>query len=84
MASISQSRSITDIGEKFMDVEHKILKVMEAYRMDRHIRQDEYERPMRINKQVLLDEYFNKLDSTKESMNISPYGGEIPRIFFLQ
>ncbi len=52
---------VFDIGEEFKDVEHKILEVMESWRVDRHIRKDEDERPLRINKQVFLDEDFKKL-----------------------
>lgn len=52
---------VFDVGEEFKDVEHKILEVMESWRVDRHIRKDEDERPLRINKQVFLDEDFKKL-----------------------
>ncbi|MDP1992865.1 MAG: DEAD/DEAH box helicase family protein [Syntrophales bacterium] len=52
---------VFNIGEEFQDIEHKVLEVMESWRVDRHIKKDEDERPLRINKQVFLDEDFKKL-----------------------
>lgn len=52
---------VFDISEGFKDIEHKVLEVMESWRVERHIRKDEDERPLRINKQVFLDENFKKL-----------------------
>jgi type III restriction enzyme len=52
---------VFSIGEEFQDVESKVLEVMESWRVERHIKKDEDERPLRINKQVFLDEDFKKL-----------------------
>jgi len=52
---------VFDIGEGFRDVEHKVLEVMESWRVERHIKKDEDERPLRINKQVFVDPEFKKL-----------------------
>lgn len=52
---------VFNIGEEFQDVESKVLEVMESWRVERHIKRDEDERPLRINKQVFLDEDFKKL-----------------------
>ncbi|HLA28302.1 MAG TPA: DEAD/DEAH box helicase family protein [Syntrophales bacterium] len=52
---------VFSIGEEFQDVEPKVLEVMESWRVERHIKKDEDERPLRINKQVFLDEDFKKL-----------------------
>jgi len=52
---------VFSIGEEFQDVEPQVLEVMESWRVERHIKKDEDERPLRINKQVFLDEDFKKL-----------------------
>jgi type III restriction enzyme len=49
------------VPEEFIDVQNEIMEVMTAYQIDRHIRKDEDERPLRINKQVFLDKDFESL-----------------------
>ena len=49
------------VPEEFVDVESEIMEVMTSYQLDRHIRKDEDERPLKINKQVFLDKDFESL-----------------------
>ncbi len=49
------------VPDEFKDVQNQIMDVMVSYQIDRHIKKDEDERPLRINKQVFLDKDFESL-----------------------
>jgi type III restriction enzyme len=49
------------VPDEFQDVQNEIMDVMASYQIDRHIKKDEDERPLRINKQVFLDKDFESL-----------------------
>lgn len=50
-----------ELGSEFEDVKNEIIRVLESYQIERHIKNDEDKRPLRINKQVFLDKDFEKL-----------------------
>jgi len=49
------------LDEEFKDIENEIIHVIDSYRIDKHIKNDEDKRPLKINKRVFLDENFKKL-----------------------
>jgi type III restriction enzyme len=49
------------LGAKYDDVKNEIISTVESYHISNHIKKDEDERPLRLNKQVYLDPEFEKL-----------------------
>ena len=49
------------LGEEFKSMEHEIISIMESSRIDKHIKKDEDERPLKLNKQIYLDKDFEEL-----------------------
>lgn len=46
---------------EFNEFRANVIEVLESYRLERHIRKDEDQRPLRLNKQVYLDPEFKQL-----------------------
>jgi len=64
------------LGSEYEDVKNDVITVIESYQIKKHIKNDDEERPLRINKQVYLDEEFEKLwnkikNKTTYSVNYS-------------
>lgn len=49
------------VPSDYEDIRPNIMAVMESYQIDRHIKNDDDARPLRINKQVFLDKDFEEL-----------------------
>ena len=49
------------VPPEYEDIRPNIMAVMESYQIDRHIKNDDDARPLRINKQVFLDKDFEEL-----------------------